>query len=73
MSARLFGDSLANYSARDLVTALHWTSKQNLIDALGTENVELWDKLIGADRNLQEFYSDQLAQLIQFNKKSMSK
>lgn len=58
-------DPLSKYSARDLLTALHWTSKQDLVSALGEEQSELWLNLIEADRNLPKFYPDQLAKVIE--------
>ena len=60
-------DPLAQYTARDLVKALHWTSKDDLNVALADENHELdhlWDSLTQADKGLQQFYAHQLAGVI---------
>ena len=68
----IYEDPLEKFTARDLCTALHWTSADDLAEAIGEENPELWDSLIQADRNLQKFYGGQLAKVIAFNKKMIA-
>ena len=63
----LSGDPLANYSARDLVSALHWTSKADLKPSLYKPNEidESWENLMQADQALHRFYDFELAKMIE--------
>ena len=67
IEASLAGDRLAKYSARDLVSALHWTSKADLKPSLYKPNEidESWENLMQADQALHEFYDFELAKIIE--------
>ena len=67
IEASLAGDPLANYSARDLVSALHWTSKDDLKPSLYKPNEidQSWENLMQADQALHRFYDFELAKIIE--------
>ena len=64
-------DLLENYTARELIAALHWTGKKDLHKALiitnNQQNIvnKLWKDLTNADRGLQQFYPSDLAAIIE--------
>ena len=63
-------DPLADYSARDLISALHWTSKDKLKPSLYKPNEidESWENLMKADKALHRFYAFELAEIIEAHK-----
>ena len=67
IKASLAGDRLAKYSARDLVSALHWTSKTDLKPSLYNKHEidESWENLREADLALHRFYDFELAKIIE--------
>ena len=71
-------DPLKNYTARELITALHWTSKTDLLKALTTadnqqSNIDdLWERLTQADRGLQQFYPSDLVAIIETYKVNLA-
>ena len=62
-------NKLEQYSARDLVTALHWTSKADLKQCLESDDDldQYWDNLEKADRALQQFFAVDLVRIIELN------
>ncbi len=65
------GDRLMDYSVRELATAFHWTSKDDLRKALhitGSQLEAKWQRLLQADRALQQFYASELTKIIEYKK-----
>lgn len=67
---RSYSDELASYSATDLIDALHWTSKKDLLECISNplDGSHLWDKLSEADKGLQQFYVYELVKIIRLHK-----